>query len=107
MCCMCMLQLCVFNGITCPDLEGEFFLMLEEMRFAIMCYVLMRSDALHVARDFYNKQVFSERDVIQPHSGEVVAVYDDKDGYWYRARVIDSNVGSVTVCKRSFWCNAH
>lgn len=42
--------------------------------------------------------MFSERDVIQPHTGEVVAVYDEKDGHWYRARVIDSNVGSITVC---------
>ena len=43
-----------------------------------------------LCREFYNQQVFNERDVILPHTGEIVAVHYVEDDYWYRARVIDS-----------------
>lgn len=47
--------------------------------------------------EFYNQQVFKERDVILPHTGEIVAVHYVEDDYWYRARVIDSMDDSLNV----------
>ena len=41
--------------------------------------------------------MFDERDVIFPHTGEVVAARDEKDDYWYRARVLDSKDDSLSV----------
>ena len=37
--------------------------------------------------------------MILPHTGEVVAVYSEEDGYWYRARVLDTNDDSLSVRK--------
>lgn len=52
---------------------------------------------MYIHRDFYSRQVFEERDVLLPHTGEVVAVHSEEDGYWYRARVLDSNDDSLSV----------
>ena len=48
-------------------------------------------------RVYYNEQVFNERDVILPHTGEVIAAYFAEDGCWYRARVIDSVDNTLIV----------
>ena len=48
-------------------------------------------------RDYYNEQVFSKREVVLPHTGEVVAAYCTKDGCWYRARVIDTEDDVLAV----------
>lgn len=44
--------------------------------------------------------MFNERDVILPHTGEIVAVHYVEDDYWYRARVIDSVDNTLHVSAR-------
>lgn len=59
-------------------------------------------------RDYYNQQVFSERDVVLPHTGEIVAAHYMDDGYWYRARVIDSMNDTLSVSNNDIvWLVQH
>lgn len=52
---------------------------------------------MFITRDYYNQQVFDDRDMVLPHTGEIVAAHYEEDGYWYRARVIDSKDDGLSV----------
>ena len=51
--------------------------------------------------------MYTERDVVLPHTGEVVAVHYVEDDYWYRARVIDSVDSTLGVSERWMTCQMH
>ena len=63
---------------------------IKDLTFFIIAYF---------TRDYYNQQVFNERDVVLPHTGEIVAAHYMDDGYWYRGRVIDSMNDTLSVSK--------
>ena len=71
---------------------------------------MMKCVLIFFIRNYYNKQVFNEREVILPHTGEVIAAYLSEDGCWYRARVVDSKDDVLSVSSLCFYklqvCNA-
>lgn len=46
---------------------------------------------------YYSRQVFSDRDVLHPHTGQTVAVKYSTDQQWYRGQVMQCTETSVQV----------
>ena len=46
---------------------------------------------------YYSHQVFNDRDVLHPHTGQTVAVRYSADQQWYRGQVMQCTETSVQV----------
>ena len=59
------------------------------------CIILLITTMFY--RTYYSQNVFGERDVLQPHNGEIVASFYPPEESWCRALVLDKSEDKFKV----------
>ena len=92
----------VFTGETGAYITINLQCALIQDRFLHSCTLALLMITSSVCRDFFGRQVLSQRRSVPPHTGELVAARSEFDGQWYRARIRrvkekSAQVGSVEL----------